>query len=152
MTREPSPADLAIEISADSRWLLLVREYVNLLARQLDLTHEEALQLEMCVDEACSNSIHAVQKLHADPDKCKVRLELRLADEHIRVTVIDCGGDFSEHFHNALPMTGLTDRTRKRGYGLQIIKTLMDEVSYEHDPHHGNRLHFTKFVRVVSDK
>lgn len=141
------PTDLALEINADPRWLLLVREFVNLLAHNLQLSQEESLQLEMCVDEACSNSIEAVSRHLVDPDKCKVRIEVKLNDGGIRITVIDCGPDFSDRFHQALPMTGLTDRTRKRGYGLQIIKTLMDEVTYERADGGWNHLHLIKFVR-----
>ncbi|MDP8244696.1 MAG: ATP-binding protein [Candidatus Hinthialibacter antarcticus] len=144
--RSGAPTDLALEINANSRWLHLVREFVNLFAQNLNLSQEDALQLEMCVDEACANSINAVEKMHADPEKCKVRIEVLIANGSIHITVVDCGADFSDPFHRALPMTGLTDRTRKRGYGLQIIKTLMDEVQYERDAKAFNRLHLIKFL------
>lgn len=144
--RPGAPTDLALEINANSRWLHLVREFVNLLAQNLNLTQEDALQLEMCVDEACANSINAVENFQADPEKCKVRIEAVIANGSIHITIVDCGADFSDPFHRALPMTGLTDRTRKRGYGLQIIKTLMDEVRYERDPAAVNRLHLIKFL------
>lgn len=140
---ETRPADLALEISANPHWLCFVRQFVNLLARNLDLTSEEALQLEMSVDEACANSIQGALDAGTEPTGA-VRIEVAIRDGTLHVIVADSGEDFSEQFHRARPMSTFTDRSRRRGYGLQIIKTFMDDVHYERDPQNGNRLHLIK--------
>jgi len=138
-------ADITIEISAHLQYLALVRSFANCLAKHLNLSAEEAVQLEMCLDEACANSIEAIRELEGECPLTKVRIDVEIKKDHFRITVQDNGKDFSQNFREALPLCPSSDRTRKRGYGLQIIKTLMDEVHYIHDPQAGNRLHLVKF-------
>ncbi len=135
--------DIALEIVPKSNYLVLLRHLMKCLAHELRLTDEDAGQLEMCVDEACANSVEAMNKhgiLHP------VRLEIEMEDHCVRFTICDNGLDYSHHFHQAKPMTEEADRSKRRGYGLRIIKTLMDEVDYFHDPQTGNRLYLVKYL------
>ncbi|MEW6236812.1 MAG: ATP-binding protein [Candidatus Omnitrophota bacterium] len=138
-------ADISIEISAHLQYLALVRSFANCLAKHLNLAAEEAVQLEMCLDEACANSIEAIREVEGEHPRTKVRIDVEIKNDHFRITIHDNGKDFSRNFAEALPLCPSSDRTRTRGYGLQIIKTLMDEVHYVHDPQAGNRLHLVKF-------
>ncbi len=139
--------DLALEFKAEPQNLVLIRNFIGCLAKHLDLTPEEALQLEICVDEACANSVDGIRAVEGNQPITNVRLGFRFQEEGIELTIQDGGQDYSLHFYNAYPLDDKTDRTRKRGYGLQIIKKLMDEVVYEYDPETGNRLYLRKFFQ-----
>ena len=78
-------------------------------------------------------------------DKRGVRIEITLLEQGLKIAVVDRGRDFADHFEKAVPFHDGTDRTRHRGYGLQIIKTCMDEVHYSHETDRGNRLVLTKY-------
>jgi len=135
--------DIVVEIAPQSNYLSLLRNVINSVANQLDMDESMVGQLEMCIDEACANSISAMNE-HGI--QTPVRLEVIVEKHCVRFTVYDSGEDFSHHFQNATPMDDETDRTKKRGYGLRIIKTFMDEVQYHHDPEEGNRLHLIKYL------
>lgn len=140
-------ADFALEFQARPEYLVLVRSFINCFARQLNLDSENALQLEICLDEACANSVEATQRKGAEIADPLVRIEINLNKKGVEVIVVDDGHDFTHKFQKAVPLTDMSDRTKRRGYGLQIIKSLMDEVSYVHDPEMGNRLSLIKYFR-----
>lgn len=138
--------DIAIEIAPNARNLAIVRHFICSLAFDLKLSNEEALQLEMCVDEACSNSIEGIRKREGKEASSFVRIEISIKANAIHLVIRDCGYDFSNAFDKASPLHDFSDRTRKRGYGLQIIKTFMDVVDYMYDPEFGNILHLVKYI------
>jgi len=121
---------------------------MNCLANHLGIPEKEALQLEICIDEACANSIQAIRDIEGNNPSTKVRIEVKICVESLRITVRDKGKDFSTSFNKAVPLSDFSDRTKKRGYGLQIIKTLMDDVQYQHEPEMGNSLHLVKYFSL----
>ena len=143
---------LDIAIDAQPQILVVVRHFVSSLAQDLKLSPEEALQLELCVDEAGANSIQGTNEANGEDSNQLVRIEFKIEPDALHIDVIDFGEDFSHFLDRATPLTEFTDRTRKRGYGLQIIKTFMDEVSYQHDPQAGNRLHLIKYLSQNRDQ
>ncbi len=142
--------DIAVEICPKHQLLVLVRQMVNALAENLGLSKEDTLQLVLCVDEACANSIQAVQEIGSENPAEKIRLEIKVQPESLHVTIIDCGKDFTHSLQKAGPLSDDTDRTKKRGYGLQIIKTFMDEVEYVHEPGSGNKLSLMKRITITT--
>ncbi len=138
--------DIGIEITANPDMLVLIRGFANCLAEQLNLSPSDALKLELCVDEACSNSIQAIRRIEGNQPCTKVRIEVEINPDTLRIIISDGGENFNHFFQNADPLCPHTDRTKTRGYGLKIIKTFMDEVIYDHDPDLGNRLYLIKFI------
>ena len=139
-----APPDLTLEVPPNPTHLAVVRMMIGLIAEAMGFTETESLQLELSVDEACSNSIAAVQEMEGETAG-GVRIEITLLEQGLKIAVVDRGRDFADHFEKAVPFHDGTDRTRHRGYGLQIIKTCMDEVQYSHETDRGNRLVLTKY-------
>lgn len=139
--------DFTIEIAPKPVNLVLVRQMINSLADNMGLSEECALQLEMAVDEACANAVASIREKEGERSSSKIRLEISALQHCLRVAIADSGDDFREQYEKAAPFDERTDRTRRRGYGLQIIKTFMDEVHYIHDPHIGNKLILTKYLQ-----
>lgn len=138
--------DIAIEIAPNEQYLVILRQLMKCLAEYFGLDCADTAKLEMCVDEACANSINAIQQHALEGRDQKVRIELDIQESCICVIVQDPGDNFSHHFDKASPFGESCDRTRRRGYGLKIIKTFMDEVHYFHDPKSGNQLRLKKFL------
>ncbi|MDX9755359.1 MAG: ATP-binding protein [bacterium] len=146
MSEMPHPKqDISLEITAQPQYLSVIRHFISCLAQELNFSTEEALQLEMCVDEACANSICAIHDKEGPEPKTKVKVDILIDPSSLKITIHDSGKDFSPHFQKALPIDEHTDRTQFRGYGLQIIKTFMDDVQYDRDPAAGNHLHMIKY-------
>lgn len=139
-------SNISLEFAPDSSNLALIRSTIDFISTQLGYSESESLQLVMAVDEACSNSINAIQEIEGNNVSAYVRVEITICQNCLRLTVIDNGRDFSTHFNKAVPFHEKTIRTKKRGYGLQIIKTLMDEVHYIREPKTENKLILTKYL------
>ncbi len=139
--------EIAIEMMPRLSNLVLIRQLINSLSDDLGFPEDDALQLEMAVDEACANSIASIQEKEGTAPVTKVRLEISVQQHCLRLAVVDSGDNFREQYEKAVPFHDNTDRTRQRGYGLQIIKTFMDEVHYIHDPRIGNKLILTKYLQ-----
>ena len=139
-------SEIAIEFTAQPNMLVVVRQLVNCMAEHGGFSANDAMQLELCVDEACSNSIRAILEKEGPSPVTKVRVEFKLQTTRLCISVHDSGNDFTHHFQKAVAISDNCDMTKRRGYGLQIIKTFMDEVHYVHEPEVGNRLHLTKYL------
>ena len=146
MHQDITDNDIAIDISSYAKNLRIVRHFFGALAKDLEFSDEEALQIELCVDEVCANSIEGIRKREGDAPHSRVRIELKVNHDALHIVVLDKGGDFSQAFQKAEPLHDFTDRTHKRGYGLPIIKTFMDEIDYQYDSQSGNRLHLIKRI------
>ena len=138
--------EIAIEFTAHPEFLVIVRHMVGCLAEHAGFSAEDAMQLVLCVDEACSNSIQAIQEKEGSRPKTKVRLVIQNQPTCICFSVHDSGSDFTHHFEKAVALPEGMECAKKRGYGLQIIKTFMDEVHYVHHPEAGNHLRLTKYL------
>lgn len=143
-TRHTLP-DLTLEVPPHPANLAVVRMMIGLIAEAIGFNETEALELELSVDEACSNSIAAMQETEGEAAAGGVRIEITILEQGLKIAVLDRGRNFADHFERAVPFHEGTDRTRPRGYGLQIIKTCMDEVHYFHEAERGNRLVLTKY-------
>lgn len=142
--------DMILEIAPNAHDLVLVRKMIESVTREIGLKEKEALPIVMAVDEACSNSIYGIKEKEGEQPSSKVRVEVAVRDHCLRIAIKDTGKNYAEFFEKAIPFHPGTDRTRNRGYGLQIIKTFMDEVHYFHEPEIGNQLILTKYLESAS--
>lgn len=138
---------IVIELPAALDYLVLVRHFICSLAHHMGFDQENVNKIELALDEACSNSVRAIQSREGSHPQTKLRLEIVAAENALEIIVIDNGACFTEHFERSVAMEELVRRCQTRGYGLQIIKTCMDEVQYMHLPEQGNRLVLRKVLQ-----
>jgi serine/threonine-protein kinase RsbW len=142
-----------IRALGQSRVLYRIRALVTELARQTGFPAEAVDQIELAVDEACSNVVrHAYDPRHAqewhwqhrDPE---IQLELRAEPDQLVVTITDHGRhfDFESHRHVSLPER--IQSMASNGYGIAMMEALMDDVQYTSDPKDGNRLRMVKRLK-----
>ena len=99
--------------------------------------------IELAVDEACTNVIeHGYQ---GQVEGRTIRIEVTSSRRAIVITIIDRSAEFDP---SSVPLPDLEQVRRDLqvgGLGLFLVRTLMDDVSYEAGPE-GNRLTLTKRV------
>ena len=103
------------------------------LAEFMDMSSDKIDEVRMAVVEACINSF---EHSHADDRKVSVRFEV-LGDaepENLKITISDSGVGFSPDEVEEPNIEEKLKADRKRGWGLKIIKGLMDEVAIESGP------------------
>jgi anti-sigma regulatory factor (Ser/Thr protein kinase) len=108
-----------------------------------DKAQKQAHQLEghlimLAVHEACINSmVHAYQN---DLSRV-VEVEAEILPDQIAFSIIDQGISFD---YDSVISREISAEPRENGYGLQFIRSIMDEVSYKKDPTRGNILRLSK--------
>lgn len=133
-----------LRVPSSTENLALIREFVTSVGRQATLDEAEITKLELAVDEACANVIEHAYGHDITKD---VMVRATFDDEKLKISVIDEGRGFEPSKVNQKSVDQLIHERRSGGLGIRLIKTLMDEVSYEIEPGQKNELHMTKLIK-----
>ncbi len=121
---------IVLELPSSSEYLLLARLVVSCAGQLAEFEPEDVYDLKLAVTEAVTNVIR-----HAAVDYFQV--EYKILPRAVEVTVVDRGGGFD--------VEGLTEKPGEHGgFGLAVIRSLVDEVTLDSTSGGGTRL---KMVR-----
>lgn len=132
------------ELKVDSRLenLSIISDFVTKAMRQLGAKGRSISDVQLAVDEACTNIItHAYSER-----KDIITIALEMVDEELIVTITDRGKPFE---FSSIPPPDLESDLGERkigGLGIYFIRKLMDEVSYSFDAEEGNKLTMRKHL------
>jgi len=105
-------------------------EFAASIAKQLDFPPDRIEDLKTAVAEACLNAIEHGNKLD---ENMKVGITLTVAGGRLQVAIQDEGKGVGQ-----VPTPNIENqvegKTDPRGWGIFLIKNLMDEVSFESTP------------------
>lgn len=93
------------------------------IAESIRMSPDRIDEVRMAVVEACINAFE-----HSQAGDREVFVTFEVLPEKLRITVHDNGVGFSPDVLEEPTMEGKLKAVRKRGWGLKIIKGLMDEV------------------------
>jgi anti-sigma regulatory factor (Ser/Thr protein kinase) len=115
---------LKLTMTSEPRWLCVARGAVRQLAIVCGFTEENASAITLAIDEALSNVIR-----HAYHNDTGRRLELtcRAEADRLEFQIVDQG----EPFDPAKIGERSSDPLKTGGWGLQIIRQVMDDVEYK---------------------
>jgi serine/threonine-protein kinase RsbW len=124
---------------------LLAATAVEQVARRLNFTAEAINQIKTAVVEACINaSEHSLS-----PDR-KIYQRFRVENDKLVITISSRGilpANITEHDQGEQRTQNQPRRSdERRGWGLKLIQTLMDEVEFERVDE-GTSLRMTKYLR-----
>lgn len=134
---QPSADVVELRIPSKAEWVGVARLAIAGIASRLKFSIEDIEDLKLAVAEACTNCIQ-----HAH-DNEEVRIACEVHPTKITVLVEDHGKGFDGH--DVAPRT--LGEPKVGGLGVFLIRSLMDDVSYEFDPQTGTKLAMTKFIR-----
>ena len=109
----------------------------EIVAKHMELGEEKSAEISMALIEACINAFE-----HSET-KEDIYIHFIISDENLTIKVIDKGVGFDA---SAIELPNIDQKItdeRKRGWGLMLIKELMDKVDYESD-NTGTTLTMTK--------
>ncbi|MBN1400253.1 MAG: ATP-binding protein [Anaerolineae bacterium] len=121
-----------LSFPSDKRYLSLVASAVQELCGLISaLPASSAYNIQLAVDEAIVNIIeHAYDE---DPAGI-VELTAEIHPDHLTLRLCDWGASFDSA---QVPEPDLS-APHEHGYGVYLIRELMDQVTYEHDPSGSN--------------
>ena len=125
--------------------LAQIADFISRAARQAGFSEDDVFQVQMAVDEACSNVIeHAYGAGHAGDIKLSCRLE---PGEEFIVTIQDSGRPFDPDSVPDPPLGVDLEDLPEGGLGLYFMRNLMDDVRFEFNPKSGNTLTMVKVLK-----
>lgn len=141
----PAPAaeqlaanEYEIVIPMDDDAELIAAHAVEEIARRHNLDSKSVNQIKTALVEACINaSEHSLS-----PDR-KIYQRFRVEDDRVVLTVSNRGLRLASRAHSIEPDEG------RRGWGLKLMRKLMDEVTVE-QVDDGTRIVMTKYLRAVA--
>lgn len=102
--------------------LILARLALAGIARTVPMDDELVADLKLAVTEACGN---VVRHAYGDPEREQVGVRFTIVDDQLAITVEDTGAGMSAAGEDGeRPATA-----RESGMGMDIIRTIMDEVT-----------------------
>ncbi|MGH9940913.1 MAG: ATP-binding protein [Pyrinomonadaceae bacterium] len=141
-----SPNEFEMIIPMGDDMEMIAAQAVEQIARRLKFQPEEINQIKTALVEACINATeHSLS-----PDK-KIYQRVRLGDDKLILTVSSRGIVVPSPVPRS-PSDGAAggetgdELPGRRGWGLKLIRALMDEVEYERVDD-GTRLRMTKYIR-----
>ena len=135
--------EVELVLPMGSDYELIAANTVEQIARRLNFRPEAINQIKTAIVEA---SINAAEH-SLSPDR-KIYQRFRVESDKLVITVASRGivpSNLNGYKRPSTPETE-TASDQRRGWGLKLIKTLMDEVEFERVDE-GTRLRMTKFVR-----
>jgi serine/threonine-protein kinase RsbW len=124
------PEPIILELPSSSEYVLLARLVVSCAGQLAGFEPEDVYDLKLAVTEATTNVIR-----HAAVESFQV--EYKILPRAVEITVVDEGGGFD--------VGGLTEKPGEHGgFGLAVIRSLVDEVTLDSTAGGGTRL---KMVR-----
>ena len=133
-----------LHVPSSTQNLALIREFVNNIGAQAGLGEDDVAKLELAVDEACTN---VIEHAHGGDVSKDVVVRAVFDEKTLRIEVVDTGVGFDPATLPQPELGTLVHDRKSGGLGLRVMKTLMDEVSYEIQPGSSNRLRMVKRLR-----
>lgn len=133
-----------LHVPSSTQNLAMIRDFVSSVGQQAGLGEDDVARLELAVDEACTNVIEHAH--HGDITK-DVVVRAIFDEKTLRLEVLDSGSGFDPSGLPPADLARLVHERKAGGLGLKVMRTLMDEVSYEIVPGDKNRLRMVKRLR-----
>lgn len=135
--------EMVIEFDSRSCNEGFARVAVAAFCTQLNPTLEEVADLKTAVSEAITNSI-----IHAyDEGVHKIRMECKIVDHDLYVTVIDYGKGIEDVAKAMEPLFTTKPEMERSGMGFAFMEAFMDDLSVISKPGEGTQVHMMKHIR-----
>ncbi|MDT5159641.1 MAG: serine/threonine-protein kinase RsbW [Acidobacteriota bacterium] len=137
--------EFAIELPMSEDTELIAAHTVEQIARRMEFQPEAINQIKTALVEACINAAE-----HSLSTERKIYNRFRVEDDKLVITVSSRGLSLptsnSENGTSSADKNGGEGAKGRRGWGLKLIRTLMDDVEFERVDD-GTRLRMTKYLR-----
>lgn len=132
---------ICLDVPATFKYLHIVSSCLDgVLTQEADLAKQEYLSynVQLAVQEICTNIVRHAYK-ERENERIRVKITLELHPRSLVIEIFDTGMPCKE-CDVTLPNL---DEGQVNGYGLFIVRNLMDEVTYQREPE-GNFWYLTK--------
>lgn len=126
--------NIELRIPSKAEYVSVVRAFVTDFARRLGLSASAVEDVQVAVSEACTNVVlHAYSE---DQHGSEIILRCMLKDGRLMMEIADSGQGIAKRVKYVTERNG--------GFGLELIHTLMDNVSLDSSPERGTVVRMSK--------
>ena len=124
MAKTPPPVvELTLPVLPNME--LAATKTAEVVSKHMGLNEEQTAEISMALIEACINAFE-----HSGSDK-QIQIHFKIKDDLLEVQVTDKGQGFDKSKVAIPKIEEKLGSDHKRGWGLQLIKELMDSVEFE---------------------
>ncbi|MEE9225636.1 MAG: ATP-binding protein [Bacteroidota bacterium] len=135
---------LELKIESRTDRLIFVRNFVSGAARKFGFSDEEVSNIALAVDEACTNVIKHAYRFATDQE---INITILMRDGKFEVVITDKGRHFNPERVKIANMKEYLKQYNRRGFGMYLMKSLVDKVEYTIKPGRKNVVRLIKFLR-----
>ena len=159
LAQAPLMPDVPFPDSSTGSWRLLlpgtpdslprIREMIDEAAVRCGFSDDEIAKIEMAVDEACTNVIEHAYHALAGHGAVHPEIEIRADGYHDRleITILDRSlHNFPINENSGMEVDEYLNDNHRRGLGLFIIRSFVDDVKHRFVEGHGNELMLVKYL------
>jgi serine/threonine-protein kinase RsbW len=129
-----------LSLWADYSHLSGIRRFVAEVGEDLGIPERALYELELAVDEACTNAIeHGYQGVGG-----KIEIEIQPLNGGVHVVIRSWGEPFDPHSIPEPDVSAPLEERPMGGVGLFLMRKVMDEVHFAFDSEAGNTVKMTK--------
>lgn len=130
-----------VRVPAKFQYLAQISKFVTEAAQNANLDEAAVYAVQLAVDEACSNIMeHAYQGKGQGDIICACEI----IDDGLMVSLTDQGRPLDPEDVPEFDLHATLEELETGGAGIYLMHQLMDQVHYETDPQHGNKLELVK--------
>ncbi len=100
----------------------------SVIAELMSFNEGQIEEIQLAIIETCINAFE-----HSQSQDNQVVIEFIMKDDELEFIITDQGIGFESTYENATTKQNGSSDLRKRGWGLEIIRTLMDKVDIKSD-------------------
>ena len=133
-----------LKVASSPENLGTIREFIHDISRNAGFDSETAGQIELAVDEACTNVIKHAHKFKYDKS---IEISVRLDRQKIKIIITDRGLGFDIKKVAKPDLQKYIHEAKKGGLGIHLMRSLMDEVQFDFNPGVKNQVTLVKFLK-----
>jgi serine/threonine-protein kinase RsbW len=120
------PQELRVEANIAN--LRSISEFVRDVGRRLRLPGEAVFDIDLAVEEACTNIMRHAYRSDLSGD---ILVQIETTDDIVRIVITDWGLPFDSDGVGPFDLAASAETRAKGGTGLHLIHSLMDDVARE---------------------
>jgi anti-sigma regulatory factor (Ser/Thr protein kinase) len=137
------PEEISLSVPSLPKYLNLIRKVADCIVMRMGFSEKESTRTILALDEACSNIIR--HSCGEDPS-VKIDLTFYVQDDRLDIRIRDYG-DCGTGFNPEEVPSKDTGEVKPGGFGLGLIKCIMDCVEFTPCTENGNVLKMSKKVK-----
>jgi serine/threonine-protein kinase RsbW len=138
-----APIHDTLVVTNDTRYLIIVRDFVQRMIRQSSLPPTEENKIILAVDEAISNII---EHGYGPDQEGSIEIEIEADPRTFKIVIRDQGAQFAPDGKGDVNIEQHVAAGKKKGLGIFLMRRIMDEVHYTYHDNKGNELVLIKHI------